>query len=372
MSGMSDPAAPPDDKPGVDPVGANGRAPIRVAIVGPGFIARDQATAFASQPDAELVGFVGRDDERTRAVADAFGTRAYTDLSLLIENEQPDALSVCTPTGLHRSFVETAASAGIHVLLEKPMASSVEDCDAMARACQSAGVLLMLGFTHRFHAELITARRLIAEGSLGPPGLAHDLFSFGETQPWPAWYYDEAMSGGGELMHDAVHMIDRLSWLVGSPIVEVFGRTTRYARGIAGVEDGGVVLLGFASGAVGSIFVNQSSYPLRSDAATVPMPGRMELEIHGPRGSLRYRTWHELVIDLAGQPSRTIPYAGGEMVREVREFLDAIAAGRPPAVGWREGRRGVATVHAIYESDRRNLPVLVDELYPVPADLSST
>ena len=136
-------------------------------------------------------------------------------------------------------------------------------------------------------------------------------------------------------MHDAVHMVDRLAWLVGSPIVEVYGRTTTYARGLAGVEDGGVAVLSFESGAIGSIFVNESTYPIRPDAPTVPMPGRMELEIHGPRGTIRYRTWHELVIDIAGEPSLTIARdgPGDEMRREIREFLDAINEHRAPCVG---------------------------------------
>ncbi|MGH2513146.1 MAG: Gfo/Idh/MocA family protein, partial [Candidatus Limnocylindrales bacterium] len=341
---------------------------MRVAVAGGGFIGIEHANAYLAQPDAELVGFVGRDLERTAAVAARYGARAYTDLDELIQRERPDALSVCTPTGLHRPFVEAAAAAGIHVLLEKPMATSVAECDAIELACRRAGVILMLGLTHRFHAELLEARGLIEAGRLGPPMLAQDMFTFGEHAPWPAWYYDRALSGGGELMHDAVHLIDRLAWLIGSPVVEVYGRTTSYARGIQGVEDGGVALLSFASGAIASLFVNQSTYPLRSDAERVPMPGRCELEIHGSRGTIRYRTWHELVIDLAGEPTRVVEGTDRtEMIREVREFLDAIHERRPPSVGAAEGRRGIAVVGAIYESELQGRPVRVDELFPEPA-----
>jgi predicted dehydrogenase len=198
--------------------------------------------------------------------------------------------------------------------------------------------------------------------------LAQDVFSFGEHGPWPAWYYDRGLSGGGELMHDAVHLVDRMAWLVGSPIVEVFGRTTTYARGIEGVEDGGVAVLVFENGAIGSLFVNESTYPLRADATTVPMPGRCELEVHGERGTIRYRTWHELVVDIAGEPTLVVPRTvGDEMAREVREFLDALTERRAPSVGAREGRRGIAVVQAIYESERRNRPLHVDELFPLPA-----
>ncbi len=340
--------------------------------MGGGIVGLDQASAFAAQPDARLVAFVGRDAERTAAVAARFGALPYLDLERLLREQRVDAVSVCTPTGRHRPFVEIAAAAGAHVLLEKPMATSVDDCDAIEHACLAAGVTLMLGFTHRFHPELQEGARIVASGAIGEPMLAQDAFTFGEVAPWPDWYYDRALSGGGELMHDGVHMVDRLAWIMGSRIVEVFGRTTSYARGIDGVEDGGVAILGFENGAIASLFVNQARYPLRSDAGTVPMPGRMELEIHGARGTIRYRTWHELVVDIAGQPTRTIARAGpgGEMRAEVREFLDAIQEGRPPVVGAAEGRRGIAVIQAIYESERRGRPVRVDDLYPRPTDLA--
>ncbi len=347
-------------------------APLRIAIVGGGIVGVEQAAAFAAQPDAEIVAFVGRDAERTGAVAARFGARPSLDLGQLLREERIDAVSICTPTGLHRPFVELAAASGAHVLLEKPMATSVSDCDAIERACRSAGVTLMLGFTHRFHPELQEAARIVASGRIGPPMLAQDTFTFGEFGPWPDWYYDRELSGGGELMHDGVHMVDRLAWILGSGVVDVYGRTTSYARGIRGVEDGGVAILLFESGAIASVFVNEARYPLRPDAATVPMPGRMELEIHGQLGTIRYRTWHELVVDVAGEPTRTIVRdgPGDEMRAEVREFLDAVWEGRPPIVGATEGRRGIAVVQAIYESERRGRPVNVDELFPHPVDLA--
>lgn len=340
---------------------------LRAAVVGAGFIGADHAAAYAARPGATLVAVVDPDRGRAADLAAKFGGSAYTDLEAMIGEAAPDAASVCVPTGLHRDVVDRLARAGIHILLEKPMAPTVGDCDAIAAAAERAGIILMLGLTHRFHAELIEARRLIASGALGTPLLAQDSFSFGEHGPWPAWYYDRALSGGGELMHDGVHLVDRLEWLIDSPIVEVYGRTTGYARSIDGVEDGGVAVLAFANGAIASLFVNESTHPLRSDSPSVPMPGRLELEIHGSRGSIRYRTWHELIVDLAGEPSRTIARTDtDEMKREIGAFLDAVSTGGVPPVGAREGRRGIAIIGAIYESERRGRPLLVDELFPPP------
>jgi predicted dehydrogenase len=350
-------------------VTAGARRPsLRVGVIGAGFIGLDHVAAYARRAEVELVGIADVDLSRAAEAAGRFGGAAFASHRELLRTARPDAVSVCLPTGLHRVVVEDAAASGAHVLLEKPMAPTVADCDEIARAATSAGVTLMLGFTHRFHAELILARQLIADGRLGRPMLATDLFSFGEHGPWPAWYYDRSLSGGGELMHDAVHLVDRLAWLLDSPVTEVFGRTTTYARDLDGVEDGAVAVLRFGSGAIASLFVNESTYPLRADADTVPMPGRCELEVHGSRGTIRYRTWHELIVDLAGERSRTIAYGdGAEMDREIGEFVASIREGRPPIVGAAEGRRGIAVVRSIYESERRGSPVLVDELFPSAA-----
>lgn len=343
---------------------------LRVAIVGAGFIGMDHAAAYRAIPGVALVAVVEANTERAAEAGLKLGVPGLTDLGQMLAAVHPDAISICVPTALHQALALEAAAAGVHILLEKPMAASVAECEAIARAARAAGVVLMLGHTHRFHRELIRARALIAEGRLGEPLLAADMFSFGEPGPWPAWYYSRDLSGGGELMHDGVHHADRLAWLMGSPIVEVYGRTSTYARRIDGVEDGGAAVLTFANGSVASLFVNQSTYPLRSDATTVPMPGRSELEIHGPRGSLLYRTWHELVVALAGAPIETIVRTeGDEMEREVGEFVAAIREDRPPAVGWAEGRRAVAVVQTIYESERLMRPVRVDDAYPLPADL---
>lgn len=336
---------------------------VRCAVIGAGFIGLDHLAAYRSWPDAEVVAVAESDPVRGEELARQ-GLAVYEDYERLLAEEAVDAVSICVPTGLHLPVALAAARAGRHILLEKPMAASVADCDRIIEACRSAGVTLMLGFTHRFHRELLLARELIAAGRIGEPMLAFDLFSFGETGPWPAWYYSRDLSGGGELMHDAVHLVDRLAWLIGSPVVEVYGRTTSYARGIEGVEDGGAAVLTFASGAVASLFVNQSTYPLHRDAATVPMPGRLELEIHGASGSIRYRTWHELTLDSPGESWTVTRERADELAGEVREFLDAIREEREPSVGGREGRRGVAVVQAIYESERRGAPVRVDELFP--------
>jgi predicted dehydrogenase len=116
----------------------------------------------------------------------------------------------------------------------------------------------------------------------------------------------------------------------------------------------------FASGAIGSLFVHEASFPLHRDDPRVPMPGRLELEIHGTDGSLRYRTWQSLAFDAADEHWVVDDAPRDEMRLEIGEFLAAIREGRPPSVGAAEGRRGIAVVQAIYESERLGRPVCLD------------
>jgi UDP-N-acetyl-2-amino-2-deoxyglucuronate dehydrogenase len=160
-------------------------------------------------------------------------------------------------------------------------------------------------------------------------------------------------------MHEAVHLVDRLEWLIGNPVREVFGRTTDYVHGMAGAEDGGAACLTFSNGAVASLFVSQSVYPLYERRGTDAMPGKCELFLHGTKGSLRYDTWRGLRIDGAQQAFVLNHEVRDEMSREIREFLDCIVQDREPSVGGAAGKRAVMVVQAIYESTRSGGPVTV-------------
>jgi UDP-N-acetyl-2-amino-2-deoxyglucuronate dehydrogenase len=339
---------------------------IRVAVIGAGIFGEEHIKGFSHWQDAEVVAISRRNEARGNELAGKYGVKYYQDYEEMLASEDVDVASICLPTGLHKPAALAVAKAGKHILLEKPMARTVAECDSIIEACNSANVKLMLSFTHHFHPELQFAKKMIDEGRLGEILLALDFFSFGELEAWPSWYYSHELGGGGEMMHDAVHSVDRMAWLIGSQIVEVYGRTSNYARGLEKVEDGGAAVLSFKNGAIASLFVNEATYPLPVEVSENPvenMFGRCELELHGTRGSIRYNTWRDIHFCSKEESFTLKHHYVNPMVIETREFLDSILEDREPCVGGEEGKEGIAVIQAIYESERRNEPVHVAEMY---------
>src|SRR3954468_7131342 len=146
--------------------------PIRFAILGPGLVGRVHATALSRIPDATVVAVVGRGEERARALASTIGARVDPDLETLIDRGGVDAVVICTPHPLHAEQAITAAAAGLHVVVEKPMALEPDDCDAMIAAADGAGAVLSVISQRRWYAPVRRVKDAIDGGRIGDAALA--------------------------------------------------------------------------------------------------------------------------------------------------------------------------------------------------------
>ena len=261
-----------------------------------------------------------------------------------------DAISVCTPHAFHCEGVLAAAAAGKHVLVEKPMGCTVDECDQMIAACRQAGVTLMVGQTFRFQAETIDIRRLIDEGKLGEPVVAIDVTAYGNIALTP-WYFDQQLARGGLMMSSASHRIYRLHYLVGSPIVEVHARLGTFGHEIE-TEDTAVLSLRFANGALGTIVQSCLDYP---------RPSELSLQLQGTRGAIRLTTGGALEYWGAEHAFQTRYEGDNAMQKELTEFVAAIRDRRPPAVTGEDGRAVVAVLEAAYHSAKSGRAVAVAE-----------
>ncbi|HSU70219.1 MAG TPA: Gfo/Idh/MocA family oxidoreductase [Micrococcaceae bacterium] len=226
----------------------------RIGIIGAGAVAGFHAQAAAAVDGLVLAAVCDLRAPAAEAVAGRHGAAVFTDYRELLDSGEVDAVVVNTPHALHREMVLEAAARGLHVLVEKPMATTLDACDEMASACRVAGVTLAVGQIQHFLPEKVAVARALAAGTLGPVQLIHDYRST-DYRPGSrsAWFLDPVMAGGGALMNIGAHLLDRSIWLGGAPVVSV--RASTLHRFGSPVETDGTIALTLANGVSVSISV---------------------------------------------------------------------------------------------------------------------
>jgi predicted dehydrogenase len=231
------------------------------------------ARAFARVPDVTIAAIYAQSDRRAKPLADELGTLWTDDLSLILRNPAIDAIDICLPTPQHRPLSEAAITAGKHVLLEKPIALTLEDADALVRLAGRTDRVFMVAHVLRFWPEYVELRRRVASGELGRPlsALAY------RRQPFPAWseLFSRSDLTGGAVIDMMIHDYDALNWLFGTP-------KTVDARGIKNPRSGGwdqvqaLVDYGDASALIDGGMMMPESYPFSSSLQALCERGALE------------------------------------------------------------------------------------------------
>ncbi|MBE3597502.1 MAG: Gfo/Idh/MocA family oxidoreductase [Limnochordaceae bacterium] len=334
---------------------------VRLGVVGTGAIARRAHLAAVKRSGAaEVAAVADVERQRAEAVAQEFGVpAAYGSLEEMLEaRPEIEAVVVCTPNHLHARQALLALEAGKHVLVEKPMALTAEDADAMVAAARSSRRVLMVGFTHRFYAFNQEVHRLVREGAIGRILSFRVRFAHrGPYVAWPAesdWFLRADRAGGGALLDMGIHAVDLVRWLSGSEVGDV-------SAVLATVEPGGEVdrvahlALRLQDGAIGTIEVGWSTHE-----------GVMGYELYGTDGSIvvDYRTPVRLFVPGAAwqgltgwlQPGLQ---AGDPFAEEHRYFARCVREGLTPEPDGVAGREALKVVLAAYASDRTGKRVAV-------------
>ena len=228
-----------------------------IAIVGAGFMGSAHAANYASLSERVRVKTVcGRSPERAARVAETVGAVSDADLDAVLADPEIDAVDICVPTPAHRDVAERAFAAGKHVFLEKPLALTIEDAEAIVAAAERSGTIFMVGLVLRFWPEYVALAQLVERGELGRPKA---VFAQRLSPPadWADWLGDREQSGGTavDLM---IHDFDQMNALLGTPR-SVFASEPEPGHVHAVVEyDGGS---GIAEGSMAM----PRSYPFSSD-----------------------------------------------------------------------------------------------------------
>ena len=317
----------------------------RVGLIGAGTMGSVHARHWKALPGAELVGVLDLRSDAAHAAGPVFG-----DWNSLISQAKPDIIDVCTPTPFHREYVERAAAAGKAIFVEKPMARTLADCDAMIAATERAGVPVMSGHVLRYFAEYAAAKRLVDAGGVGTPVAIRTarMAGFPDLGGRPNWYADPEQSGG--LVLDMIlHDFDWLRWTFG-PVSRVYARGLYGQKEHLGRLDYALVTLRFASGAMAHA----------TGSWAHPGGFRTTLEIAGDGGMITHDSAASAPMAASLRSSGGVggvavpesPMAEGEdpYYLEIAAFVAALEKGEPPPVTLQDAREATRIALAALES----------------------
>jgi len=289
----------------------------------------------------ELTGVCDIDESAARRAAAGSSAAVFTDHRAMLAAGVVDAVIVNTPHALHLPITTDAAAAGAHVLVEKPMATTLEDCDRLIDVCHDAGVALTVGHIQHYMPEKLAAHRVLASGELGAVRMIRDNRST-DYRPGSRseWFFSPQVAGGGALMNIGGHCLDRSLWFGGGRAVEMLATTTN--RFDSPVETDGAMLLHLDNGVGVSIAV-VSDPATPGDVLTV-VAERGVIEIDPRRGTTVHadgvsRTVHERHPDDIQQA----------FTAQLADFA-AVIGGAEPTVPLAHARHVVELVLAAYRS----------------------
>lgn len=292
------------------------------------------------------------------------GVRRYTDYRELLEKEKPELVAIATESGKHAAIALDCIAAGVNVIIEKPIALSIADADAIIEAGRKAGVLVCANHQNRFNKSVQYIRKALEEGRFGKlsHGAAHVRWNRGKS------YYDQApwrgtwAQDGGCLMNQCIHNIDLLRWMMGDEVEEVMAYTDRIQHNYLEAEDLGMALVKFANGAYGIIEGTTNIFPKNLEET---------LYIFGEKGTAKAAGTSDNIIEewrfedglddpekvkehFSDNPPNVYGFGHTPLYADV---IDAIENHREPLVDGEAGKRALELVLAIYLSAAEHRPV---------------
>jgi predicted dehydrogenase len=330
---------------------------LRVGVIGCGSIAQHRhLPEYVANKNVQLVAVCDINAERAKEVAGKYEVTAYTSYEDLLRSGEVDAVSVCTPNYLHAPISIAALDTGVHVLCEKPLATSKEEAEAMISAAKRSGKKLMIGHNQRFVSSHQKARQLIQSGEIGKIYSFRTAFGHGGPEQWSVegkegWFFQKEKAFIGAMGDLGVHKADLLRFILGEEITEVGAFVETSAKDFADVDDNAVCVLKTESGIIGTLAASWA-YVSKEDNSTI---------IYGEKAILR----------LEDDPinSLIVQYANGEIVNYqlgkiqsndeggqnnsfvVEKFVDSVLNDQEPPVSGEEGMKSLEVILAAIESN---------------------
>lgn len=330
-------------------------------IVGCGFIANKHANAIRNIEGANLIAVCDRVPELMEPYVDEYGATTYTELEEMLKNDSIDVICICTPSGSHAAIAELAASYRKHIIVEKPIAMTLEEADRIINASENHNVKLAVVHPNRFRPVVLKLNEIMEKNLLGTISHALCLVNWNRGQE----YYDQSPwrgtkeHDGGVLMNQAIHNLDLLLSFMGKPIEFFSMEATRFHDIEA--EDVSTGIIRFESGALATVQASTNVYPKNYEESITIFGEKGTVKIGGPNALYMETLVVEGLDDRETESYinevKTDPWGipGHEQI--IRDMIMAIKEDRQPVVTGKEGKQALELVLAFYESAEKNRPI---------------
>ncbi|MBV6682240.1 Gfo/Idh/MocA family oxidoreductase [Bacillus sp. JRC01] len=297
------------------------------------------ASSLQKMKGVSVAGVFDEDEDRGRKAAGSYGTVYYPDQTDFLAQEM-EAVIICSENSQHKDMVLDAAKAGKHILCEKPIATTLEDAQAMIDACEENGVILQVAFPVRFSRPMMELKERVDRGEIG------EIVAFRSTnrgQNPGGWFIDPARSGGGAVLDHTVHMVDIMRWLTGKEVKEVDAMVDSFFHDIE-IDDAGIMTLEFEGGIMATHDASWSRFD------RYPTWGDATLEVIGTKKTIKADAFKEHYRLFSDGPMQHV-FVGEDMDEAlIRDFVDCIRKGRKPSITGVDGLKAVEVAMAAYRS----------------------
>ena len=326
----------------------------RVAIVGAGHMAKVHGAAYANMLNANPVAIMDVRKDAAQELASHLDASAFSDFDEMLNTANPDVIDVCVPTPWHKEYVLKAARAGKHIVCEKPMARTLDECREMIDAAEKAGITFMIAHVLRFFPEFAAGKAQVDAGAVGKPAVVRTTRGGGFPMGSNDWYGDFEQSGG-VILDLIIHDFDWLRWM--------FGDAERvYAKGLVdkGLDhmDYALVTIRFKNGVIAHVEGTWAN----------PTGFTVKYEIAGDKGMIDFHNKEAVPLVVgrkeseekkAGVAIPESPTAQNPYFLELQHFIDCVENGTKPCITPEDGMRAVEISLAALESIRTGKPVMV-------------
>lgn len=335
---------------------------LKIGIIGCGKITEVRhAPEYAENPNCQLAAFFDVVPERAKALAEQYGGVAYDSIEALLAADV-DAVSVCVANAYHAQTSIQALKAGKHVLCEKPMATTPEDCEAMVAAAKAAGKFLMIGQNQRLAKAHVKAREIIESGEMGKVITFETHFAHPGPEGWTgvrdSWFFDKKVASFGVMADLGVHKTDLIHYLTGKKIVRTsavlatLNKTFSDGRPIT-VDDNAYAIYTMEDGVVGTMHVSWTNYGNENNSTKIYMEGGVLRMYDDPKYSLivEKRDGEVIPYELDLLTSNKEQTSGGRTSTGVIDaFVESIITNTPPAISGESAMHAMKVVFANEQS----------------------